>query len=338
MTVTATTTNLRTGISRPPRPEDYNTKCGGAPAAAPGAPCPMWLTFLDRVTDNDKELAGFLQRWCGYCLTGVTTEQKLVFLYGTGANGKSVFVSTVTGILGDYAAVAPMEMLLASKNERHPTEIAKLFGVRLVTAHEVAGGRRWDEDKIKLLTGSDRLAARFMRQDFFDFVPKFKLTIFGNHKPTLRSVDEAIRRRFLLVPFTVTIPENERDPNLAEKLKPEWGAILRWMIDGCLEWQRLGHLGIPPCVQNASNAYFEEQDSLGEWVEEALGRDDPYAWTRTADLFLAWKEWCAVRNLTAGSTKWLSQGLADRGLAKKRDSVGRQGFKGVTFRHAKPGA
>jgi putative DNA primase/helicase len=334
MSMPAATTDLRTGLSRTPRPEDYNTKvtrAGGLALA--GTPCSLWMNFLRRVCGGDEELVAFLQRWCGYCLTGITTEQVLVYLYGTGANGKSVFVSTVAGILGDYAAVAPMEMLLASKNERHPTELAKLMGVRLVTAHEVAGGRRWDEDKIKLLTGGDKLTARFMRQDFFEFTPKFKLMIFGNHKPTLRNVDEAIKRRFLLVPFTVTIPEAERDPDLVEKLKPEWPAILRWMINGCLEWQRLGHLGIPAKVRDASNEYFADQDSIGQWIEEALSCHDDRAFTRTADLFTAWREWCTLRNLTAGSVKGFSQALADRGLAKKRDNVAKWGFKGVTFRH-----
>jgi putative DNA primase/helicase len=329
-----TATNLRTGASRSPRPEDMNTKCGGADLAAPGTPCPMWMKFLRRVTKDDEELIGFLKRFCGYCLTGITSEQVLLFIYGTGANGKSVFVSTVSGIMGTYATVAPMEMLLASKNERHPTEVAKLMGARLVTAHELAGGRRWDEDKIKLLTGGDKLTARFMRQDFFEFTPKFKLMIFGNHKPSLRNVDEAIRRRLLLVPFTITIPPAERDPDLAEKLKAESGAILRWMVDGCLEWQRDG-LGIPATIRNASEEYFEEQDTAKEWITEALNCDDPRAFTRTADLFAAWKEWCTARNLTVGSVKSFSQGLIDRGLTKKRDNTGRQGFSGVTFRHTK---
>jgi P4 family phage/plasmid primase-like protien len=208
------TIDLRTGISREPQPEDYNTKLGNADIVPTDMPCPLWAKFLQRVTNENAELIGFLQRWCGYCMTGNTSEQVMAFLYGTGANGKSVFVAVVTHVLGDYAVGAPMELLLASKNERHPTELARLVGARLVTAHEIAGGRRWDEEKIKLLTGGDKLSVRFMRQDFFDFVPQFKLAVFGNHKPTLCNVDEAIRRRLLLVPFAVTIPEAERDRDL----------------------------------------------------------------------------------------------------------------------------
>src|SRR4030095_16895599 len=120
---------------------------------------------------------------------------------------------------------------IATRAERHPTDLAKLCGARLVVAQETQKGRRWDETKIKALTGGDRITARFMRQDFFDFTPTFKLFIVGNHKPRLGTVDEAMRRRMLIVPFTVQIPLEERDRQLAEKLKAEWPAILRWCID-----------------------------------------------------------------------------------------------------------
>jgi putative DNA primase/helicase len=191
----------------------------------------LWDRFLTKVTGGNVGLIGFLQRFLGYCMTGHVNKHVLVFLYGRGANGKSVFVGTVSRIFGDYAAVAPMEMLLAGKYDRHPTEIARLRGVRLVTASETQQGRAWDEAKIKNLTGGDKLTGRFMRGDFFDFDPTHKLLISGNHKPSLRNVDEAIRRRFLLVPFTVQIPEKERDTELPKKLEKEWPAILRWMIE-----------------------------------------------------------------------------------------------------------
>jgi putative DNA primase/helicase len=261
------TVDLLTGVNRAPRREDYCTKITAVAPAGDGTPCPMWTEFLDRVTDRKAELVGFLKRFLGYCLTGQINEQLLVFLYGTGANGKSVFVSTVTGILNDYAIVAPMEMFIATQVDRHPTEIAKLMGARLVVAQETQKGRRWDEAKIKNLTGGDRLTARYMRGDFFDFNPTHKLLISGNHKPTLRSVGEAIRRRFLLVPFTVRIPEAERDPLLAEKLRAEWPAIFRWMIDGCMEWRRSG-LKVPDIVRQATDEYLADQDTIGQWEDE----------------------------------------------------------------------
>jgi putative DNA primase/helicase len=157
------TIELLTGINRAARREDYCTKASAVAPAEPGTQCPQWLKFLKRVTNGDTELIGFLQRFLGYCLTGHVNEHVLVFLFGTGANGKSVFVSTITGIFNDYAVTAPMEMFLESRIDRHPTEIAKLKGARLVVAHETQKGRRWDEAKIKNLTGGDKLTGRFMR-------------------------------------------------------------------------------------------------------------------------------------------------------------------------------
>ncbi len=209
-------------------------------AVQAGGKCPRFLAFMDEITGSDASLRDFLQRMLGYSLTGSTQEHALFFLYGTGANGTSVFVNTVTGILGDYHRTAPIETFTASAVERHPTELASLQGRRTVSAIETEEGRRWAESRIKALTGGDKIAARFMRQDFFEFTPQFKLIIAGNHKPGLRTVDEAIRRRFHLVPFTVTIPPEKRDPSLTEKLRQEWPGILEWMIEGALAWQEQG--------------------------------------------------------------------------------------------------
>jgi len=263
----AATFDLHTGVSRAPDPLDYITKKTACRCAPAGTPHPLWSEFLERVTDGSAELQEFLQRYVGYCCTGYTSEHVFVFAYGTGANGKSTFINTIAGIFGDYATVADMSTFMASNTEHHPTDLAKLRGARLVVAQETQGGRRWDEAKIKALTGGDKITARFMRQDFFDFVPTFKLFICGNHKPRLSSVDEAMRRRLLLVPFTVQIPLAERDPRLPEKLKAEWPAILRWCIDGCLEWQRVG-LAPPPIVRDATEEYFAGQDMLQQWLED----------------------------------------------------------------------
>ena len=177
---------------------------------APGGDCPFWQAFLNRVTEGSTEVQDYLQRLLGYVLTGSTQEHVLAFLHGTGANGKSVVLNTVSGILADFATSAPMETFNATQWDRHPTELAGLRGARLVTAVETDEGRRWAEAKLKALTGGDPIKVRFMRQDFFEFRPKFKLLVAGNHKPALRSVDEAIRRRLHLIPFTVTIPSAER--------------------------------------------------------------------------------------------------------------------------------
>ena len=199
---TAATFDLRTGNSRAPDPLDYITKKTACRCAPLGTSHHLWTSFIDRVTDGHVELQSFLQRYIGYCCSGLTSEHVFVFAYGTGANGKSTFINTIAKIFGDYATVADMSTFIASSNERHPTDLAKLVGARLVVAQEMQKGRRWDETKIKALTGGDKITARFMRRDFFDFVPTFKLFICGNHKPRLSSVDEAIRGRLLLVPFS----------------------------------------------------------------------------------------------------------------------------------------
>jgi putative DNA primase/helicase len=324
--MTDATFDLLTGISRPPNPLDYITKITACSVAPAGTAHPLWTAFLDRVTAGDTELQQFLQRYMGYCCTGFTTEHVFVFAYGTGANGKGTFINTLAKIFGDYATVADMNTFLVSNSERHPTDLAKLNGARLVIAQETQKGRRWDETKIKALTGGDKITARFMRQDYFDFVPTFKLFIVGNHKPRLNNVDEAMRRRLLLVPFTVQIPSAERDQELAEKLWTERRAILRWCIDGCLEWQRIG-LCPPAGVRNATDAYFADQDIVQQWLDDCTRDAGPLAFTRVATLFASWKTWCETRNMKPGSTTTLSEALVDRGFVKKREAgTGQRGF------------
>ena len=309
---------LKTGESRVHAIGDHITK---VTAVTPQqAACPIWLRFLETVTDGDLQLSGFLQRVAGYALTGSTRDQAMFFLYGLGANGKGVFINTLTGILGEYCRTAPMEMLLASKQDRHPTELAGLMGCRLVTAVETEQGRRWAEAKIKTLTGGDKVPARFMRGDFFEYTPTFKLLFAGNHKPGLNSVDEAIRRRFNLVPFTVTIPVERRDPELGEKLKAEWPGILQWMVDGCLDWQQHG-LAAPACVMAATNAYFAEQDVVRNWMNECT-TEDAQAELRASVLFGSWKEWCMENNEYAGSQKVFSQKLMDMGTPYRHSDKG----------------
>jgi putative DNA primase/helicase len=324
------TYDLRTGVGRPPNPLDYITKKTACAAAPAGTPHPLWSAFLERATAGNSELQNFLQRYIGYCCTGFTHEHVFVFAYGTGANGKGTFINTVTGVFGDYATVADMNTFLVTRNERHPTDLAKLCGARLVVAQETQKGRIWDETKIKSLTGGDKITARFMRGDFFDFTPSFKLFIVGNHKPRLSTVDEAIRRRMLIVPFTVEIPPEQRDPKLPEKLRSEWPAILRWCIDGCLEWQKLG-LAPPPIVRHATDEYFEEQDIVGEWIEDRVNREaGPQAFTLSSVLFTSWKAWCEWQNLKPGSEKAFVEALKDRGFKKVRKAHGR-GFEGIAL-------
>ena len=321
------TADLRTGYLRAPNPADYITKEVAVAPAEPGTDAPLWHAFLDRITYGDHELKEYLQRVAGYCLTGMTNEHVLFFCYGTGANGKSVFINTLVGIWNDYAITIPSEMLMASNTDRHPTEIARLRAVRLAVASEIEIGRSWAESKIKQMTGGDKLQGRFMRQDFFEFTPQFKLMIVGNSKPSLRGVDEAIRRRLHLIPFNVCIPPDERDHQLPEKLVAEWPAILRWAIDGCLIWQRDG-LKPPKAVLDATAGYLAGEDSFALWQGDCT-TPDVNAWESSADLWQAWKRWAETAGEFVGSQKRFAQTLEDHGFVPKRDGVGTRGFRGA---------
>lgn len=328
------TVDLRTGRKRDARREDYITK---RTAVAAGGECARWRLFLERVTGGDRELERFLQRIAGYAATGSTQEHALFFLYGTGANGKSVFVNTLVGVLGDYAITAATETFAAGSGNRHPTELARLRGARLVSATETESDQRWGEARIKALTGGDRVTARFMKQDFFEFVPEFKLVIAGNHKPALRGVDEGIRRRMNLVPFTVTIPLEERDEKLYDALKDEWPGILQWALDGCAEWQGEG-LAQPEAVRAATEQYIADEDAIGQWLaDRCIVR--PTYYTTVADLYASWRAWADKAGEFIGSQKRLSQALQDRGLTPRRQSgTGRHGFDGIGLQVAAPPA
>jgi putative DNA primase/helicase len=331
LTAGTTTFDLLTGDGTNADPLDYITKQTGCSAAPPGTPYPLWAAFLNRVLDGDRELQAFLQRYIGYSLTGRTDEHCFLFLYGTGANGKSTLVNTIARVFGDYCTNASMDTFLASNSPQHPTDLAKLHGARLVTAQETQKGRRWDEIKVKALTGGDKVSARFMRADFFDYVPTFKLLIAGNHRPRLGHVDEAMHRRLMLMPFTVQIPAKERDRELPHKLEAEHPAILRWAIDGCLQWQSIG-LSPPARVISATQDYFDSQDTIGEWLSECTEDRGPLAFTRASTLFTSWKTWSEERNHRPGSIKTFSEALSDRGFAPKRERTGHRGFARIELK------
>lgn len=305
--------DLRSGVLRPHRREDYFTKCT---AVAPGGECPRWAAFLDRVTGRDAQFALFLQRMCGYFLTGSIREHALFFIHGDGSNGKGVFVNTIEHIMGDYATTAAMDVFIAQRvGSNHPTELASFFGRRLVTAQENEPGQRWAESRIKTLTGGDRISARYMRQDFFQFDPICKLLIAGNHKPSLRDVDEAMRRRMNLIPFAVTIPETERDDRLPEKLREEWPGILQWMVDGCGDWLGEG-LAKPEVVRRATEEYLAAENAIYEWIVERC-RTGQNLSAFSTPLFKSWKTWAIAANEESGSQKSFVQALKKRGFTTR---------------------
>lgn len=323
--------DLRTGAVRPATPDDLMTQATAVAPAPAGTDCPLWRAFLARVTGGDDALQAYLRRLIGYCLTGSTQEQMLAFLHGTGANGKGVFLNTIAAILGDYAKTAPAETFEASPHGRHPTELAMLQGARLITAQETEEGRRWAEARIKSLTGGDPITARFMHGDFFTYQPQFTLLIAGNHKPGLKSVDEAIRRRLHLVPFTVTIPAQERDGTLTERLRQEAPAILRWAIEGCLAWRHEG-LRPPPAVIAATDEYLQSCDLFGDWLGECTETASDYTRETSADLYTSWRTFAERAGEKPGSKKDLGERLSRAGFRARKGTAGWREFAGLSLK------
>lgn len=324
--------DLRQGVVRPHSREDRFTKITAvAPSGvAPASSCPTWLAFLERATGGNQELIGFLRRMCGYALTGEVREHALFFVYGTGGNGKGTFLNTITHIMGDYQRVSGSETFTESPGDRHTTELARLQGARLVTAQETEEGKRWAESRIKALTGGDPITARFMRQDDFTFLPQFKLVIVGNHKPSFRNVDDAIRRRLHLVPFTAVIPASEKDPMLSEKLKAEAPGILQWMIEGCIEWARDG-LMPPSVVKESTDQYLGSEDSLQQWIDDCCDVGTGGFATSKA-LFYSWSKWCEQSGEFVGTMKRLMAKLESRGISTGQKFKGARGCIGIKIK------
>lgn len=324
--------DLQTGETSPHDPNRHMTKIT---TVSPGGECPMWLGFLNQIMSGDQSMVAYLQRVCGYCLTGITREHAMWFAYGTGRNGKGVMLNTLTAIMGDYALTADPDTFTATGQGRHLTVLARLQGARLVVAQETEQGVPWAEARVKQVTGGDPITANFMRQDPFTFIPQFKLFMAGNHKPALRTVDEAIKARFNLVPFEVTIPATERDPELPEKLKDEWPGILRWMIDGCMAWQRDG-LASPDIVRAATDDYLAAEDALAIWIAERCKKLG-YGSTETKKLFTDWNTWAKATGEQPGTMRLFSQELTKRGYKPKLDpSTRRSAFEGIALDDVQP--
>lgn len=299
-------------------------------AVAPASGKPeRWLAFLRQVTGDDDDVINYLHRFAGYCLTGETKEHALAFLYGTGANGKTTFVETLLHILGDYGLTTGMETLSESKSERHPAEIARLHGARMVSAEETSTGSRWNEGRIKRLTGGGKISARMLYENEFEFTPQCKFLLAGNHKPSLRA-DEAMKRRIHLIPFTVTIPEQDRDRDLSAKLREEAPQILAWMIDGCAAWRDYG-LAPGERIRDASAAYIKNNDVLGDWLADRTEQDPGYGWFDGKALYADFGKWCDDQGETVWKRRTWSDAMIDKGYQDVRKHAGR-GFAGIRLK------
>jgi putative DNA primase/helicase len=285
------TLDLRAGELLPHDPNDMITKL--APLNFDrNAACPLWEATLERNLAGRQDIITFLQRAAGYSLTGAVWEHVFFFLYGLGRNGKSTFIETLLAMLGDYAMEAAPDLLMSQgeNNQRHPTERADLYGKRLVVCVESESGRRLSEGFVKQATGGDRIRARRMHQDFFEFDPTHKLFLVSNYRPIVKGTDEGIWSRPKLVHFNVTIPKEERDPQLKEKLRKEWPGILNWALKGCLEWQEEG-LAIPEEVEAATKEYRDEMNPLADFIADCCELL-PTASVSNPTIREAYDNWC----------------------------------------------
>jgi putative DNA primase/helicase len=319
------TIDLRTGELHFASRDDFITKQTLVTPAEPGAECPIWRGFLDQITCGDHELGRYIQQIFGYALTGDVREECMFFLFGYGLNGKGTLQGTMAAIMGDYAVASDMATFTLGKYDRHPTELAKLAGARMVTATETERGRTWAWSRIKELTGREcRISARFMRRDFFEFNVTFKLIFAGNHKPHLPATDEATARRMNLLPFNYTA--TKPDKTLKDALVAEYPAILRWAIDGCLDWQANGLLR-PACVIEATQQYLDQQDLFTQWVDAKCVTGQSYSDTHAA-LFKSWADFALSNGESPGSGKDFAEGMAAAKFPDVRHTPGQRGKRG----------
>jgi putative DNA primase/helicase len=317
--------DLRTGQLRAPDPSALHTR---TTSCAPTTDEPVrWLRFLADTFAGDPDITRYIQRLLGVSLIGEVLEQVLPFGFGEGANGKTTLLGVVMRIIGlgedGYSIGAPAELLLATANAGHPTELARLAGARLVVTSELEEGQRFAEAKVKQLTGRDPVTARFMRQDFFTFTPTHSLWLLANHAPAVRAGGPAFWRRLRLLPFLHVVPPEQRDPHLEDRLVDDEGpAILGWLIQGAVDYLAHG-LEEPTAVRAATSAYERDQDTVARFVEEqcVLGQAGQQGMAvKVADLRAAYETWCRTEGETAVNAKAFTLTLCSRfGVQRDRD-------------------
>jgi putative DNA primase/helicase len=334
--------DLRTGALRAHRREDLITRLSPIEFDEQAA-CPGWLSFLDQIMGGDSDMVRFLQHAVGYTLTGDTSEQCFFVMHGDGSNGKSQFIEVMRGILGDYGRPTEFRTLVHRKNnDGVRNDLAAMRGLRLVTAVESDQGQRFDEALVKQLTGNDKITARFLYGEFFDFHPTFKLWLAANHMPAVKGTDDAIWRRIRLIRFEVKFPPAKRIPNLGAKLLAAEGpGILRWALQGCIDWQSAGRLVSPSKVEIATDAYRRDQDVLGGFLEQECVTtatcDDPSAnlIQDAASLYRAYASWCDKAGEEALSKKEFGLGLRARGFPSGNAYIAnetKRAYRGIALR------
>ena len=320
------TINLQTGEFSPFKAEDYLTKMANVDYD-PQAKCPLWEQFLDQIFLGRRDIIFFMQQVIGYCLTGSTEEQCFFILYGSGRNGKSTFLETMEEMFGNYARHCPSSTLMCKQAGHIPNDVARLKGARFVNAVESGQTSTFDEPLIKQLTGGDRITARYLHKEFFEFAATFKILIATNHKPNIKGTDEGIWRRVKLIPFDWQVPKDRIDPQLTKKFKAELPGILNWAIQGYRDWRKAG-LTIPQGIEAATNEYRDEEDLIGQFINERClrGQDKSVGATlfrNDLNDYLG----------TGYGAKTVKKHLTDRGIQYKRISAGPNkgnwGFMGI---------
>ena len=313
--------DLATGVVRPATREDLVTKTLGVAGVGDPAGCHRWLRFLDQVFGGNRELIDWIQRWCGYVLTGDVREQFFCFAYGRGRNGKGTFTEFLRHLLAEYAAPVGIETLMGMRRSAGSAapDVAALVGLRLAFSTETNDEAAMAEGLLKALTGGDSISTRQLYGKQFSFMPQFKLFVAGNHKPIIRGTDIGVWSRVRLIPFVRTFSLAEQDKTLMLKLKAEAEDILAWMVQGCLRWQQVGLSDVPLAVAEATESYREEMDDFGNWLDECCDATDPSRETPSSNLYHSYKEWAK----NSGHVRWLTmqqfaRKMIDRGFIKHR--------------------
>jgi putative DNA primase/helicase len=269
----------------------------------------------------NNDLIQYIQTVCGWAITGDISEQTLFILFGSGANGKSTFLNTLMRLLGDYAIATPTETFMSRKGEQIGNDLARLKGTRFVTTTETEQGKKIAEPLIKQITGNDRITARFLYGEYFNFQPTFKVFMATNHKPSIKGADHGIWRRIKLIPFTTRIPEEKQDKRLEEKLASEVSGILNWLLEGVFRWRKEG-LKAPAVVLAATDEYRCDMDVIGNFVKECCVQK-PGIMVKVKELYLAYQKWCAENNEHTASERFLALRLQEIGFERHRKAEGR---------------
>lgn len=286
----------------------------------PAAKCPTWINFLNETFLNDQETIDYVQKALGYSLTGDVSEELLHFCYGQGKNGKSVMANVVVKIMGDYVQTANFDLLATRDGNSSSNDIARLVGARLVMANETRDNQRMDDQKLKILVSTEKLTARYLYSEYFEFYPTFKIWLRGNFKPIITDCSHGAWRRLRLVPFENQVGDDKTDPELENKLIAEQEGILAWMVQGCLKWQK-ERLKPSTKIQTASRVYQDESDILGEFIEDfcnvGVGLGEPQS-----TLYLAYKSYCIESGGSYPHQKTLTRQLSAKGISTSRKKEG----------------